>query len=85
MRVAPYVAHGAESDDRLRTGGYPLVRGQRLVFSSYVVQRDPRFFEEPERFLPERWLDERLVKSVPKYAYFPFNGGQESAWECILP
>jgi cytochrome P450 len=42
--------------------------------AQWVTHRDPRFFEEPEKFLPERWAPER-VKSVPKYAYYPFGGG----------
>jgi cytochrome P450 len=42
--------------------------------SQWVVQRDPRFFDEPECFLPERWLD-GLAQRLPKFAYFPFGGG----------
>ena len=40
----------------------------------YLVQRDKRWFAEPEKFLPERWLKEE-AKEIPKYAYFPFGGG----------
>jgi len=39
-----------------------------------VVQRDPRYFEQPEKFLPERWTEE-FEKQLPKFAYFPFGGG----------
>ena len=42
--------------------------------SQWVVQRDPRFFVNPEQFQPERWAD-GLAKRLPKYAYFPFGGG----------
>src|SRR6202034_2102461 len=38
------------------------------------MHRDPRFYEEPERFDPDRWLDER-AKGLPRFAYFPFGGG----------
>jgi cytochrome P450 len=39
-----------------------------------VVHRDPRWYDEPERFRPERWAD-GLMKRLPKFAYFPFGGG----------
>jgi len=48
---------------------------QRLRFClSVVTQRDPRYFEAPERFDPDRW-SESFVSQLPKYAYFPFGGG----------
>ena len=40
----------------------------------WAVQRDPRFFDQPDSFHPERWTDE-FANSLPKYAYFPFGGG----------
>ncbi|MCX7783877.1 MAG: cytochrome P450, partial [Meiothermus sp.] len=42
--------------------------------SQWAAQRDPRFFEEPDRFRPERWTTE-FEKSLPRGAYFPFSLG----------
>jgi cytochrome P450 len=39
-----------------------------------VTHRDPRFFEDPLAFRPERWAGD-LHKRLPHYAYFPFGGG----------
>jgi cytochrome P450 len=47
--------------------------------SQWVIHRDPRFFDDPEIFRPERW-GEDLAKRIPKFAYFPFGGG---ARRCI--
>jgi cytochrome P450 len=55
-------------------GGYRVPAGATLMMSQWVMHRDPRYFEQPERFNPDRWLDER-VKGTPKFAYFPFGGG----------
>jgi cytochrome P450 len=64
---------GREVAKPFEIGGYPLEVGQQLMFSPYVMQREARFFPQPIRFLPERWLDPALDR--PRFAYFPFGGG----------
>jgi cytochrome P450 len=56
-------------------GDYAVRRGTTVLMSQWVVQRDPRFFRDPERFRPERW-NEEAISGLPKFAYFPFGGGQ---------
>jgi cytochrome P450 len=60
-------------------GGYPLRKGMGVALSQWVMHRDPRWFDAPEEFLPERWED-CLVKRLPRFAYFPFGGGPR---QCI--
>jgi enediyne biosynthesis protein E7 len=52
--------------------GYTAPVGQNLLISPYVLGRDPRFVDEPQAFLPERWLqtDDRL-----RAAWLPFGAG----------
>jgi cytochrome P450 len=71
---------GREALCDLSIGGYPIPRGTTVLMSQYVIQRDARFFDDPDRFLPERWLDGRLARELPRFAYFPFGGGQR---QCI--
>jgi cytochrome P450 len=52
-------------------GRYPIKRGDIVIASQYVTHRNPRFFPDPDRFDPERFLG----RSYPKFAYFPFGGG----------
>jgi cytochrome P450 len=75
MRLYPpaYVV-GREAIVDCGIGGYAVPRGTTVLMSQWAVQRDPRFFEEPNAFRPERWGEER-IKSLPKFAYFPFGGG----------
>jgi cytochrome P450 len=42
--------------------------------SPWVVHRDPRWYDKPEEFRPERWAGE-ATKGIPRFAYFPFGGG----------
>jgi cytochrome P450 len=50
-----------------------------LVMSPYIMQRDPRFYADAERFDPDRWTPE-FRAALPKFAYFPFGGGPR---QCI--
>jgi len=54
--------------------GFTMPVGATLVMSQYLVHHDPRYFAEPEKFIPERWTPE-FRKSLPRFAYFPFGGG----------
>jgi cytochrome P450 len=53
--------------------GYDVPAGSILLVSPFVLQRDARFWDEPERFAPERFAPNRPPR--PTYAYFPFGGG----------
>ncbi len=55
-------------------GGYRLPAGATVLMAQWIMHRDPRWFDEPERFQPDRWAD-GLAKRLPKFAYFPFGGG----------
>ena len=55
-------------------GGYDVPAGTQLYMSQWVTHRDPRYFENPEAFIPERWTDD-FERWLPKYAYFPFGAG----------
>ena len=59
--------------------GYPLRSGMGVAFAQWVVHRDPRWFDAPEEFRPERW-ERGLAKQLPRFAYFPFGGGPR---QCI--
>ncbi|MEL6815814.1 MAG: cytochrome P450, partial [Cyanobacteria bacterium J06598_3] len=55
-------------------GGCQLKPGNFVFLSPWIVQSDPRFFEQPKTFMPERWTSE-FEKQLPTFAYFPFSGG----------
>jgi len=55
-------------------GGYEIPLGATILLAPWVTHRDPRFFEDPEAYRPERWLD-GLAQRLPAGAYFPFGDG----------
>jgi cytochrome P450 len=50
-----------------------------VSISPYVTHRDPKLWENPEGFDPDRFSPERAA-GRPHYAYFPFGGGPR---QCI--
>lgn len=55
-------------------GGFSVPKGAIVMPATWCTHRDPRWWEEPLAFRPERWTAEERAKR-PKYAYFPFSGG----------
>ncbi|WP_078427344.1 cytochrome P450 [Alkalihalobacterium alkalinitrilicum] len=70
----PAYVIGRQVDEDVEVGDYLFQKGEMILISSYVLQRDPTYFEQPLSFMPERFENE-MVKSLPPYAYFPFGGG----------
>lgn len=53
-------------------GGVKIPKHSEVIVSPYTCHRDARFWPEPDRFNPERWLPE---PTHDKTAYFPFSSG----------
>lgn len=70
----PAHGFGRQALRRVEIGGRVLPKGSIIFIYPYLVQRDPRWFDQPDAFKPERWADD-LEKRLPKFAYFPFGGG----------
>ena len=51
----PAWAIGRESIDSVVIGDYTIPPGSVVIMSQYITHRDPRFFAEPNEFIPERW------------------------------
>ncbi len=65
---------GREAIEPVELGGYRIPTGTTVFMSPWVVHRDPRWFDEPDVFRPERWHG-GLIQRIHRYAYFPFGGG----------
>ncbi|SNZ14958.1 Cytochrome P450 [Natronoarchaeum philippinense] len=75
MRVYPPVYDLLrEATEDIEMAGYRIPEGRTVTFQQWVLHRDPRFYDDPEQFRPERWTDE-FREDLPAFAYFPFGGG----------
>ncbi|HXG68619.1 MAG TPA: cytochrome P450 [Blastocatellia bacterium] len=75
MRLFPPAwSIGREALQDCEIGGYHVPAGTQVYMMQWTMHRDPRYFDNPEAFDPDRWTDE-FIRQLPKYAYFPFGGG----------
>lgn len=75
MRLYPPVTmypRDAVADDEL--AGVRIPAGARVMLFAFGTHRHPDFWEEPERFNPDRWLPEREA-ARDAHAYHPFASG----------
>jgi cytochrome P450 len=75
MRLYPPVAiFGREAAQDTTIGDYEIPQGTVVTISQWVMHRHPKYFENPESFQPERWI-ENFEKQLPRGVYIPFGDG----------
>uniref|UniRef100_UPI003F490BA4 cytochrome P450 n=1 Tax=Nocardia suismassiliense TaxID=2077092 RepID=UPI003F490BA4 len=75
MRLYPPVwilPRTAQSADRI--GDYEVPAGADVLVCPYTLHRHPQFWDNPERFDPERF-DQSTRTGRHRYAYIPFGAG----------
>jgi cytochrome P450 len=75
LRLYPPVwAISRNPTEDLVLNNYIFKKNSTVLLFPFIIHRDKRFYNEPLKCRPERWLnDER--KLVAKYAYIPFGAG----------
>jgi cytochrome P450 len=58
----------------LEIGGYHIPKGTSICIPICVIHKDEKFWQEPEKFIPERFESE-ASKHRHRYAYLPFGFG----------
>jgi cytochrome P450 len=68
-----YIGREAKTDTQI--GDYAIKQGTSLGFVAWTIHRDPRWWPEPEKFIPERHTREEM-KLRPRCAIVSFGYGQ---------
>jgi len=55
----------------LQVGSFNLPKGTRVFPSIYLTNRNPRVYEDPAEFRPERFLED----GPDTFSWIPFGGG----------
>ena len=76
MRLYPpvhIIPRAAIGPDRL--GDCDVPKGATIVISPWLTHRNPKLWDDPSRFIPDRFSQENSA-ARPRYAYLPFGAGQ---------
>jgi cytochrome P450 len=72
MRILPASCYSQRvTSESVSLGPFELTRGAVVIFSQLITHHIPELFQSPQRFLPERWLNQPPAP----YSYLPFGGG----------
>lgn len=77
----PFFMIGREPKYNCILNGESFQRGENLIISSWLTHRDPRYYENPTDYCPERWF---YPNDIPKYAYFPYGLGARTCLAQML-
>ncbi|CAA9999652.1 unnamed protein product [Nesidiocoris tenuis] len=76
LRLYPPVSYMSRrvNEDMTMPNGDVVPKDAFFAILPYIVHRNPKYFTDPERFIPERFTPEECVKRHP-FAYIPFSAG----------
>ena len=75
MRLYPPVwTMGRSVEYDYSVGEYIIPAGSSILMSQYVMHHNPRYYEKPNQFNPDRWTED-FKSHLPRFCYFPFRGG----------
>lgn len=72
--VTPIIARQIYSSLKLSEQEIPA--GTTVLINSYLLHRDPRYFSQPDKFMPERFLPDK--PKPPAFTYIPFSAGSRN-------
>jgi len=77
LRLNPIVhITSRTSQEDMVLGGYKIPKGSFVVRNNAVTTRDTSYFDNPDKFLPERWIRESKEHvKVDAFANLPFGFG----------
>lgn len=78
LRLYPAVPKvGRLLDEDVQLDEYKIPKGCIIGVHIYYLHRDERFFPDPEKFDPDRFLPENMAGRHP-FAYIPFSAGSRN-------
>ena len=75
--TAPGVSLGSKVDNIIVPGGYEIHKNDEVIVLLTQLHRDPKVWDQPEEFRPERMLNGGFEK-LPPNAWKPFGNGQRA-------
>ncbi|GKV33810.1 hypothetical protein SLEP1_g42264 [Rubroshorea leprosula] len=65
-----------ESAQDIEVMGYNIAAGTRVIVNTWAIGRDPMSWEQPEEFIPERFLNSSIDFKGHDFQLIPFGSGR---------
>lgn len=65
-----------ETSELVKLGGYDIPEKTSVFVNVWAIQRDPKFWEKPEEFIPERFINNKVDYKGLDFEYLPFGTGR---------
>ncbi|XP_037048220.1 cytochrome P450 CYP12A2-like isoform X1 [Bradysia coprophila] len=84
MRMAPIIPGTTRAPVKdIVIKGYKIPKGTDIVMANILLHYDSQYFQNPNEFLPERWLRKETSNTCPvdkkaPFVYLPFGFGSRS-------
>ncbi|KAG6665045.1 trimethyltridecatetraene synthase-like [Carya illinoinensis] len=73
--VAPMLVPRLSRED-CKIGGYDILKGTRVLVNVWTIGRDPAIWENPDEFLPERFIGKSIDVKGHDFELLPFGAGR---------
>ncbi|KAI3512865.1 hypothetical protein L1887_20186 [Cichorium endivia] len=72
---APFLIPRKSTQD-VKLNGYDIPTGTQVIINAWAIGRDPATWDDPEEFMPERFLNSSIEYSDLNFEWLPFGAGR---------